>query len=565
MPSVKFDIIPLLIVVLSLLALAVGLVTDCRPVEAQTAYAVSNLGQDDDGSTTFSSGVTRAQGFETGPHLPGYDIDSVVVSFNSDFSGSVRVSLWDSYYNTDASARRPNSELFTFNSPASLTQGDNTFTAPDGSTLEPNATYFVIINNLDTSNTVSLNRTTSAGEDSNGLDGWTLWDRWASRTTATGPWPANPTFSSSSAIQLGIVGAERNYAVSNLGQDDDGSTTFSSGVTRAQGFETGPHLPGYDIDSVVVSFNSDFSGSVRVSLWDSYYNTDASARRPNSELFTFNSPASLTQGDNAFTAPDGSTLEPNATYFVIINNLDTSNTVSLDRTTSADEDSDGLDGWSLWDLWASRTTATGPWPANPTFSSTSAIQLGIVGAERDYAVSNLGQDDDGSTTFSSGVTRAQGFETGPHSNGYDIERVVVSFNSDFSGSVRVSLWDSYLNTDASARRPNSELFTFNSPASLTQGDNTFTAPKGSTLEPDATYFVIINNLDNSNAVSLTGQHPPTRTVTGWTAGRSGTCGLQGPPPPDSGRQTRLSRPAARSSWVSPEQRGTSLFRNRPYH
>ena len=488
----RLALLGLLTAVLSLLTLAVGLFADSRPVEAQSAYAVSNLGQDDDGWTVFSGSFARAQGFETGAHSFGYDIDSVVVSFDRDFSGGVEVSLWDSYYNTDASDRRPNSEVFKFTSPASLAQGSNTFTAPAGSTLEPNATYFVHIRNLHT-DSVYLDRTTSADEDSDGLPGWSVWDLWASRADGTGQWPANPTFSSTSAIQLGIVATERPHAVSNLGQDDDGWTVFSGSFARAQGFETGAHSFGYDIDSVVVSFDRDFSGGVEVSLWDSYYNTDASDRRPNSEVFKFTSPASLAQGSNTFTAPAGSTLEPNATYFVHIRNLHT-DSVYLDRTTSADEDSDGLPGWSVWDLWASRADGTGQWPANPTFSSTSAIQLGIVATERPHAVSNLGQDDDGWTVFSGSFARAQGFETGAHSFGYDIDSVVVSFDRDFSGGVEVSLWDSYYNTDASDRRPNSEVFKFTSPASLAQGSNTFTAPAGSTLEPNATYFVHIRNL-----------------------------------------------------------------------
>ena len=104
-----------------------------RTAEAQTSYLVSNLGENDDGDTSSSGAL--AQGFRTGSTASGYYINEVVLSLDRAYTGSLEMELWDSYHNSTANARRPNSKVFTFTSPSNnLPQGDNTFVAPAAST-----------------------------------------------------------------------------------------------------------------------------------------------------------------------------------------------------------------------------------------------------------------------------------------------------------------------------------------------------------------------------------------------------------------------------------------------
>ena len=338
-------------------------------------------------------GFALAQGFITGGHRPGYDLSHVVIDFESERvnHAQLEVSLWET--GGSPGNRYPGTRLFAFTNPRRETnanvfeKGLTFFKAPAGTRIDAQKTYFVVIEKVDNNALpAKVAVTTSNKEDRGAAAGFTLYDhRIVRQPRATTDWSsATGVSTNDNSVMIDLRGEPAPYLVSNFGESDDGDTSTSGALV--QGFRTGSNADGYDIDAVVVSFDRAYTDVVEMELWDSYYNSVASAERPDSRVFTFTSPSSLVQGDNAFIAPAGSTLEPNKHYYVHLRPASASSgKFYIDRTTSNDQE--GLTGWTLHDRWLGRDgSATGQWPANPRESTDSALQLGIAGVERDQPI-----------------------------------------------------------------------------------------------------------------------------------------------------------------------------------
>ena len=138
---------------------------------AGSAVLVTNTGQTAGGILNARTLFTYAQGFSTGnsaaelgsvtlADLTGVEAgESLVVSLYSDSAGS------------------PGTSLHTLTAPATLSNGDATFTVPTGTTvtLEATTSYFIHIAAVGTS-VVYLSRTHAGAEDSSGTTGWSLAD-----------------------------------------------------------------------------------------------------------------------------------------------------------------------------------------------------------------------------------------------------------------------------------------------------------------------------------------------------------------------------------------------------
>ena len=108
---------------------------------AQTTVLVSNIDQ-----PAYFSGVVIAtnsygQGFTTGPASGGYTLSSVEVAVQS-LQGGTASDITVGIYSESSS--NPGTLLHTLTTPASLPPV-TTFTAPSGTTLAPNTTYYVVI------------------------------------------------------------------------------------------------------------------------------------------------------------------------------------------------------------------------------------------------------------------------------------------------------------------------------------------------------------------------------------------------------------------------------------
>ena len=166
---------PLPMLLIALLALG-GVLLWSMPAQAQVTsrILVSNVGQvSDDNAET--SGNDHAQLFHTGGATNGYILTSVIV-VSEDTQGDdfdVDVCKADS----SGFPTSPCTELLP---PDSFTAGSLEFTFDDsqidGLYLSPNTNYVAVIKQ-NGSESVTLDSTTSAGEDFSGLSGWSLKDK----------------------------------------------------------------------------------------------------------------------------------------------------------------------------------------------------------------------------------------------------------------------------------------------------------------------------------------------------------------------------------------------------
>ena len=195
-----------LIGLLVLLALVLGgVLLWSAPAEARDAVRilVSNVGQgsDDDAET---SGNDHAQLFHTAGATHGYTLTSVIV-VSADTAGDdfdVDVCEADTTANqfptsTCTALTRPGSE------PEDFAAGSLEFTH-DGLVLSANTNYVVVIKQVG-SGSVTLDSTTAAGEDSTGLTGWSIKDKYYWNNG--GFWQLSG--SSNEAIQITVNGHER--------------------------------------------------------------------------------------------------------------------------------------------------------------------------------------------------------------------------------------------------------------------------------------------------------------------------------------------------------------------
>ena len=148
----------------NLLLLAVVAIV-AAPLSAHAATLVSNDGKSTSSTLADLEQRNFAQAFTTGAGEFGYAVESVELDFGTvPRSGITSVSLW-----TVASGT-PSTKLVDLSNPASFSIGRNTFTAPTGTSLEKQTTYFVVI----TASGGTLRTTSSNSEDSSGQSDWSI-------------------------------------------------------------------------------------------------------------------------------------------------------------------------------------------------------------------------------------------------------------------------------------------------------------------------------------------------------------------------------------------------------
>ena len=162
--------------------------------------------------------------------------------------------------------------------------------------------------------------------------------------------------------------------VSNTGQSPSAQATITSAPYR-MGFKLGSHGQGYEISGVSIDLAA-VPSSLTVSLW--------AGRAPGSggagartKLFDFENPPSFKAGLNTFTAPAGPFAYQNIDYFIVLS--DFGDSLSINRTTSSDEDAGGEPGAAL---------------ANDVDGGSSVLRLAVKGWRRDHGilVSTYGQE-----------------------------------------------------------------------------------------------------------------------------------------------------------------------------
>ena len=221
--------------------------------------------------------------------------------------------------------------------------GISVWTATQGATVAGNATYD-FVQNLDVPDRAErwssiLTRTFgshSSGEDTPTAPGVTL-------TSKTGD-VALPD-----AAVMAVVGEPLHAMVQNLGQTDNSYVSVEGGTSKvlSQEFTTGPNATDYLLQGIGVNIegsNNRYPASpTSVSVAVHAAKSDG---RPGVKLFDLVSPTEFGPGLSFFEAPGGTTLERNTSYVLVWTRNDSA-FHRLQRTTSNNEDSGRLTGFSI--------------------------------------------------------------------------------------------------------------------------------------------------------------------------------------------------------------------------
>ena len=189
-------IAPLPLLLIALLALG-GVLLWSMPAQAQTArILVSNVSQGNDQSAD-TSGNAHAQLFHTAGATHGYTLTSVIVVSEDTEGDDFDVEICEVF-----SSGFPTSRCTALQRPGSFTAGNLEFTHP-GLFLEANTDYTVVIKQHG-SESVKLDSTTSGGQDSTGLTGWSIKNKFDVKIS--GDWEHKS--GSNEAIQITVNGYE---------------------------------------------------------------------------------------------------------------------------------------------------------------------------------------------------------------------------------------------------------------------------------------------------------------------------------------------------------------------
>ncbi|MYD66322.1 MAG: hypothetical protein F4X26_10155 [Chloroflexi bacterium] len=159
-----------------------------RSVPRNEVTLVANWGQTDASETN----TAQAQPFTTGSNTLGYGLNSVEIRLVGTSSATtVRVRIFTT--NTDGT---PNAVHATLTNPDDVsTAGAKTFTAAEGTTLDPGTTYAVFVDNgSGGSLNGSIDRVSTTGDDGGGAAGWSIGDTIFWRASASDAWTEDNRF-----------------------------------------------------------------------------------------------------------------------------------------------------------------------------------------------------------------------------------------------------------------------------------------------------------------------------------------------------------------------------------
>ena len=357
--------------VLTSVAFALALLLTAGFAQAQTSEKlVSNTGQT---GPEFPEDFRydHAQAFTTGSHAAGYTLTRV--DLKAVHIGSTTPVYTVSIYSSDSS-NQPGTSLGTLTNPASLpsTAGLVQFTASGGIDLDPNTTYWVVVDVDTGDDNTSISGTYSDDEDTGAVAGWTIANTLLYRIkTSTGAW-----VSQSSIFKFAVHGYA-NPSVSNTGQMDGSDDTLDH--DHAQAFTTGSHAAGYTLTRVDLEMQdtATTTPTYSVAIW-----SNTTANQPDSVLTpngTLANPAASLPGSFGFvqfTASGDINLDPETTYWVVIDvSASPASDTKLKTTAATAEDAGGATGWSIADNRLRRASTVSPWGS----SVNALLQMAVYG------------------------------------------------------------------------------------------------------------------------------------------------------------------------------------------
>ena len=509
-------------------ALVVALALAFAPeAAAQTASTlVTNLALSATSGATVSGTAVVATAFTTGSHGNGYFIQRVTLKLSRRFSTDSPSPVPAITIRANNSGT-PGATLVTLVNPTinlGLSRGNVTFTAPAGTTLAASTTYFLAVRT--TTSDFSVFRNDDNGETS--AFGWTIAD--GTRYASTGSNWADRDYS----LLMRIEGSESTTPAAN-----NNAPTFTAGdvATRTLDENVGaaPTATAANLGDAFTATDADSGDTLTYSL----EGTDAGAFTVNSntgqlrtrvgELYDFESGSSYAV---TVKVDDGNGGSDRIIVFVLVTDagepplapaaptVSSGSTTSLTVVWSAPSNT-GRPAISSYDLQY-RQGMSGPWTAGPqnrigTSATISSLAVGtayqvqvrasnvegrgpwsspgsgstnVVDNEADVLVSNFAERPTFPGLLSSSVM-AQAFTTGTNANGYTLTSIELRVNDlNLSNAPLVELRRSNANN-----QPGDLVTMLTNPDIVTSGsglgaDNTFTAPPGTTLVANTTYFIV---------------------------------------------------------------------------
>lgn len=202
--------------------------------------------------------------------------------------------------------------------------------------------------------------------------------------------------------------------VSNTGRASSDAATITG--QYAMGFRLGAHGQGYEISSVSLDLAA-VPSSLNVSLWIGGVPGLVHADRRDYKLFDFENPDSFKVGLNRFTAPAWAFAYQNVNYFIVLSDFGAS--LSINETTSDDEDPGGETGAILFDSASSRGT-----------EREDVLRLAVEGSRRDRGIL--------------AATYAQPHKAPPHGTANAPDQETISVCDEFAWRMVVGKADRYL-------------------------------------------------------------------------------------------------------------------------
>ena len=288
-----------------------GLLAVSTTAQAQTATTfVSNTGE----TGTGPNNEFLAQSFITGANAGGYMISEVelMLGFLPSVDTLVRIRRGDA-------GGVPHDLVATLTNPATLTLSQlNTFTAPTGTTLAANTTYWITLNEgISVASRAWFEQTSSDGQT--GETGWSIGDGYLSRTDETQTWSMSPL-----SLLIAVRGTAIDATLSELTLEDGDGTfiTLSPAFNAATVTYTASVANG--IDAVVLTATqNDRNATVAIA------NDDDTNKPGEAELDLIVGPNTLTV---TVTAEDGTTTK---TYTITVTRevAQTTNTPATGKPT----------------------------------------------------------------------------------------------------------------------------------------------------------------------------------------------------------------------------------------
>ena len=310
-----------------------------------------------------ASGLSATQGFHTGDDPGGYTLSTVGIGLlTNQFSGEETLTLHIYSSNSDGTA---NALLYTLSPPAMpgsaiSAPGIVDFTAPVGSTLDPDTDYHVVVQaSGDDGNDARLGMTGSNQETGN--PNWTI-ENFFRRDGARNI--------SRNSFRIRIQGMiNPRVLVSNARQGNDADTPITG--DHSQAFTVGSIERPYIVHGVTMISEDTDGDDLALQICGADSNGN-----PTTTCTDLTAPDSSAAGSLFFTAPTDPVLAlTSGANYAVVFKTPGGESVDLDSTESNGEDASSLSGWSIRDKskWKSGANS---WSEN---DDAEAIRITIHG------------------------------------------------------------------------------------------------------------------------------------------------------------------------------------------